>query len=266
MYIKMPTPGSYNAGQTASTKLLLGNTHERVDIRCNAQIAAAPKDLAAADWTTVFGDIRVIANGQTKIEIDAADLVMRAGFYGTPIEAGVLPLDLRMHWMKDPRAAELGAYGTQGLSTLTIELDVKAGQTINSLEIYSQQAPQTPWGPHLEIHRYNRNVGVAGQIDISDLPRPSNVMMTAFHFNTSNINAMSVYADQVQRVDTDAIQRAAVLAAIGRTQAAGYTSWDYLYRDVPVDGQVMGVQDFRIKPTFTAAGSYNLITETIVTA
>lgn len=263
IYTKMPTPGSIGAGQTASTKLLIGLTHNRIDIRCNAQISAAAKDLAAADWTTVFGDIRIIKDGQTKIEIDAADAVARAQFYGTTLQAGVLPIDLTMPWLKLPGDAQVPGYGTNGVNTLTIEMDIKSGQTVNSLDVYSLQTGPSNWGHHLEIQRYNQNVGVTGQLEIADLPKTPGVVMTAFHFNTSAISDLNVKSNQVNLLQSDAATRLNNLVAAGRVPQTGYTHWDWLDRNALVDAVSMQVQDFRVRPDFTATGNYYLITETV---
>ncbi|MBI1220137.1 MAG: hypothetical protein GC186_16490 [Rhodobacteraceae bacterium] len=263
IYTKMPTPGSIGAGQTASTKLILGYTHNRIDIRCNAQIAAAPKDLAAADWTTVFGDIRIIVNGQTKIEIAAKDAVARAQFFGYVLQNGTLPIDLTMPFLKLPGDAQVSGYGTTGVATMIIEMDINAGQTVNSLEVYSLQTGPSNWGHHLEIQRFSQNIGVVGKVEIADLPKTAGLVMTAFHFTTANISAMDVLSNQLPLLQTDASTRANALMCAGRIAQAGYTSWDFLDRNMVADSVAMQVQDFRVRPTFTAAGNFYLITEGI---
>lgn len=263
IYTQMPNPGSIGAGQTASTRLILGLTHNRIDLRCNAQISAAPKDLAAADWTTIFGDIRIIVNGQTKIEISAQDAVARAQFYGRTLQPGVLPIDLTMPWLRLPGDAQISGYGTTGLSTMNIEMDIKAGQTVNSLAVYSLQTGPSAWGHHLEIQRYSQNVGVVGQLEISDLPKTPGALMTAFHFNTSAISLMDVKSNQVNILQSDAATRLNALVCAERVPQSGYTHWDWLDRNAVVDAVTMQVQDFRIRPTFTSTGNFNLITETI---
>ena len=70
---KMPTPLGIGAGQTASVQLPLGLTYERLYIFAN--VDAVPRDVPVSAWGTYVDEIRLMVDGDTKIQITAADLV-----------------------------------------------------------------------------------------------------------------------------------------------------------------------------------------------
>lgn len=262
---KMPTPLGIGAGQTASVNLPLGLTYNRLYIRCNAQISGSPKDLAAADWGTVVDEIRLMVNGDARITITAADLVKMNTYYGFAPKAGVLDLFLSRPWMRTIGGEDQTAYGTIGMSTFTLEIDIKAGQTVNSLNVYAQQSAATAWGPHLRIQRFARNQGVTGEAEIADIPRGPYAML-AFHVNTDQIGTVEVHTDQRKVIESDAAIRDAHYRVVGRVPQAGFTHIDFLTENRLAEALPMALQDFRLKLNFAATGNFSIYAESLVGA
>lgn len=262
---KMPTPLGIGAGQTATVNLPLGLTYDRLYIRCNAQIALAPKDLAAADWDTVFGDMRLMVNGDAQITASAAQLVALNQFYGQTLQAGALPIFLSRPWMRSPIGEDQSGYGTVGMATFSLEMDVKAGQTINSLEVYALNSKATNWGSHLRIQRYTRQQGVTGTAEIADIVR-GNYAMYALHVDTDQIGQAEVLADNRKIVESDKAIRAAHYAVVDRVPQTGFTHLDFVGENRLAEALPMNVQDFRLKLDFAATGNFNILAESLVGA
>jgi len=268
----MPTPAGIGAGQTASVNLPLGLTYHALFLRMNVQAGdpAAAVDVPAADWGDYLDEIRVQVNGDTTIRIDAADLVKLNQFYGVSLVAGTLPLYLGRPWMRTIGGEDQTAYKTNGgIASLTVEIEVKTGVTVNSLVLYAQQGPGVTdqgmplgWGPHLEINKFVHNQGVTGDAEISDIPRSAYSMM-AMHFNTAAITGIEVTVDNRKVIENDKAIRDALAATIDRVPQSGMTHIDFLTEDRLIEALPMAVQDFRLKPTFTATGNFTIYAEAI---
>ncbi|WGT50155.1 major capsid protein P2 [Thioclava nitratireducens] len=260
---KMPTPLGIGAGQTASVNMPLGLTYERLYIRCNADIAATPTDLTAADWASVIGEIRVMVNGDARITIDAADLVKLNSFYGEAPKAGVLPIFFSRPWMRTIGGEDASGYGTVGMATFTLEMDIKDGATVNSLTVTAVQSPATPWGPHLRIQKFNRNQGVTGSAEIADIPRGAYAML-AMHVATDQIGDVEVQTDQRNVITMDKAVRATHYDLAGRVPQAGFTHIDFTPENRLSEALSMSLQDFRLKLDFQATGNFAIYAESLM--
>lgn len=260
---RMPTPQGVGAGQTASVNLPLGLTYERLYIAANVNDGANDVDVPVADWGTYFGEIRLLVDGDAKIVIDAADLASLNLFYGQTMKAGTLPLFLSRPWMRTIDGENATAYGTAGgMATFSLEMEVNSGVTVNTLEVYAVQSPGTPFGPHLRIQKFVHTQGVAGEAEISDIPRGAYAML-AMHVNTGNISDVEVHVDQRKVHESDLALRAAHYDVIGRVPQTGFTHLDFLTENRIAEALPMAVQDFRIKPTFTGTGNFTMYAESL---
>lgn len=260
---RMPTPQGIGAGQTASVNLPLGLTYERFYIAANVNDGTNDVDVPVDNWGTYFDEIRLLVDGDAKIVIDAADLVSLNKFYGQAMKAGTLPLFLSRPWMRTIDGENATAYGTSaGMATFAIEIDIKSGATVNSLEVYAVQSPGTPFQAHLRIQKFVHTQGVAGEAEISDIPRGAYAMM-AMHVNTGKVSDLEVHVDQRKVHESDAELRAAHYDVIGRAPQSGYTHLDFLTENRISEALPMAVQDFRIKPTFTGTGNFTIYAESI---
>jgi hypothetical protein len=275
----LPTPQGIGAGQTATLNMALGPTYNRIDIRCNANISGTATDLAFANWPTVFGDIRIMVDGNTKIEATAEFLAKRAQQYGYSLAAGVLPIFLAMPWARTITGEDIGAYGTAGgMSSFTLEMDIKAGQTINALKVYSEQTAARPFMKHTAIRRFAKSFGATGLDEVSDLPRGAHNLL-ALDITHANIGDIEVFASgsdgQSNRIhNSDKAIRAQDLLVSGRVQQAALTHIDFAPRDriyvetaggVISETQAMALNDFRLRLQFEdQPDTYNIYETSIM--
>lgn len=257
---KMPTPGTTSPGETATFNLPLGPTYHRLNIRLTAAASGGtPALVPAADWGNYIGEIRLMVNGDTRIEIDAADLVKLNQYHGQALDNGVLPLFLSQPWMRTPAGEDNTAYGTAaGMASFTLEIDLVSGVEIGSLTVYAVQSGPMAFGPHLRIQRFSGQTALIGTKEVSDLPLGAYNMM-AMHITSANIDKVEILADNVKVIEMDQVIRQAHLQVIGKVPQAGMTHIDFLAENRLAEALPMALTDFRAKLDFTAANqSYKI--------
>ncbi|PIE10513.1 MAG: hypothetical protein CSA72_08380 [Rhodobacterales bacterium] len=245
---KLPTPQGIGAGQTATVNLPLGPTYHRLYIR----MADGTGDVAAGSWGDNIGEIRLMVNGDVRIEIDAADLEAMNKFYGQEADAGVLPLFLSQPWARTIPGEDNTAYGTAAnMATFTLEMDLKPGITIGELSVYAIQSEPKAFGPHLRIQRFSDQMAMIGTKEISDLPRGAYNML-GLHITTDKIDGVEVLADNRQVSETDKVARQAHLRLADRLPQAGFTHLDFIPENRLGEALPMALNDFRVKLDVTA--------------
>ena len=258
---KMPTPLGIGAGQTASVNLPLGLTYERLYIRAN--VDGTPRDVPAADWGNYIDEIRLLVDGDAKIQIDAADLVSLWQYYGETLVDGALPIFLSRPWMRTMGGEDQTGYGTAGgMSSFSLEMDLKTGITINSLNVYAVQSKGKPFGAHYRLQRYIHNQGVTGEAEIADIVRGAYAMF-GLHINTADITDAEVLADQRKIHDSDKVIRDAHGEVAGRVPQSGFTHLDFVSENRLNEAMPMAVSDFRLKLNFTSTGNNSIYAESI---
>jgi hypothetical protein len=239
--------------------LPLGYTYNRLMIH----MEDGSGTIDEADWGTNLGDIRLMVDGDAKIEIAAADLVDLNNFYGHTHDTGVLSLFLSRHWARTWQGEDLTGYGTAGgISSLTLEVDIKAGITVGTFGVYAVQSAPTPWGPHLRVQRFNENVAATGDVEIAFLPKGPYVA-AALHLKSANISNVQAFTNDRKFHDTIAVIRDQHNKIAGRVPQAAFTHVDFLNENRVVEAVPMDVLDFRVKCTFTGTGAVPMYWESI---
>lgn len=262
---KMPTPVGIGAGQTASVTLPRGLTYHRFYIGARANFGAGVVDVPEANWDDLFSEIRLMVDSATKIQLTGADLVALNNYYGHTHKAGVLPLMLSRPWGRTPQGEDQTAYGTNGgMRSFTLEMDIKPGVTaVEKIDVRAvQEADNRAFGPHLRIQRYVHTQGVTGEAEISDIKRGAYAAM-AMHLDTASISDVEVLADNFAVHQSDAVTRATHAEVAKRVPQAGYTHVDFIGDNRLPNAMPMTLNDFRLKPTFTATGNFRVLVEAI---
>lgn len=258
---KMPTPAGIGAGQTASLTLPIGLTYHRLKIRMKVDVAGTPTDVA--DWNAVLGEVRLLVDGNETYQINAGDLAKLNAYYGHAPQPGVLNVFLSRPWMRTISGEDEPAYGTAaGVTSFAMEVDIKSGVTVSSLEIYAEQSAGTPWGPHIRLQKHVHTQGVIGQAEISDLPRGPWALM-ALHVTTADIGDIEVLTDNRKVRESDKAIRNDMHSIIERVEQAGMTHIDMLTENRLVEALPMNVADFRVRADFEATGNFALYSETL---
>lgn len=247
---KMPTPQGIGAGQTATVNLPLGPTYERLYIRVN--VDGTPRNIPHEEWGDYIGEIRLMVNGDVRIEIDAADLAKLNAYNGSRADSGVLPLFLAQPWARTMAGEDGSAYGTaSGIASFTLEMDLKSGKVFNEVSVYAWQSEPRAFGPHLRIQRFAEQMSMVGTKEVSDLPRGA-YSMIGLHMTTANIGRVEVLADNQKLVDADAVTRLAHQRLAKRNPQPGMTHVDFMDQNRVSELMPMALNDFRVKLDVTA--------------
>lgn len=251
--LKMPTPGSIQAGQTATVNIPLGPTYHRLYIEMTATNDGDAAALVAPnEWPDYIGDLRLNVNGNTKIEVSAADLVKLNAYHGENTINGILTLFLSQPWMRTPEGEDDTSYGTlAGMNSFTLEMDLKAGITVTELKVSAVVTGGSAFGPHLVIKRNAGQSSLVGEKEYSDFPRGAYNMM-GFHLTTENIGKVRVEADGVELMELSKVLRDVHQKVADKTPQAGMTHIDFLNENRIIESVPMTPQDFRLKLGFTA--------------
>ena len=252
---KMPTPLGVAAGAIASVALPIGLTYHRLYIVMEADLGAGPVPLPADEWENHVEEIRVMVNGDAQIIIDAKDLVALNAYHGMPDQEGTLALYLSQPWMRTANGEDQTAYGTVGLASFTLEIDLKEGISSPKLEVYAVQSPGTAYGMHLRVQKYTVPQGLEGERQIADIMR-GNYGMLALHVNSDKVGDIEVHADQRKVLESTKVVRAAHLTHSGRVAQAGYTHIDLVSENRLIEAMPMALADFRLTVDFEEAGNF----------
>jgi len=268
-YTKMPTPEGAAAGQTATCRLPLGYTYNRLFIDMNA--GGTPTRVAEANWGSNINGIRLKVDGDTKIEATAADLVSLNKYNGHTHDAGILPIFLNRHWMRTIQGEDQTGYDTAGgMSSFTLEMDLASGITLNDLSVYAEQSdPRDPqsgqvrqFGPHYRLQKYTHNQGVTGEAQITDIVKGT-YSVFAMHLKTANISDLEIRTNEKTFYDLSAEMRAQISKLGGRVPQSGFTHVDLAATNRLADALPMTWRDFRIVAQFTGTGSVPIYVESI---
>lgn len=253
----MPTPSGIGAGQTASLTLPLGLTYHQF------MIEARDAGGLVADFAPEVEEVRLLVDGDVTYQISADHLQKLNAFYGEAPIAGVLDLFLSRPWMRTIAGEDQTAYGTAGgMQSFALEVDLAAGSGIQKLDVYAVQSAAKPFGTHLRLQKHVHTQGVAGEAEISDLPRGAFSLM-ALHLTTSGIEDVDVVVDNRRVRETSKTIRSGMSKRAGRTEQAGFTHVDFLTENRLIESLPMNVSDFRVRADFTATGNFAIYSETL---
>lgn len=268
---KMPTPLGIGAGQTATCDLPTGLTYNRLMIEMNVNDGSNDVDVPIADWGDYLDELRLLVDGDAKIRVDASDLVAINKFRGQSMVAGVLPLFLAQPYFALPESEFSTGYDTGGpdgrpsVSSFSLEMDQKAGITVNSLNVYAKRESTGRAffdTVHYRIQKYTHNQGVVGQAEISDI-RKNAYSMLGYHITTDDIGDVEIEHANREVLQMSKLVRDADADVRKRVPQTGYTHIDFVSDDVIIGALPMQVQDHRIIADFTATGNFNIYAESI---
>lgn len=251
---KLPSPQAVAAGQTAIVNIPLGPTYHRFDIDFAASTGADPVvPIAADDWGDYIGEIRLKVDGDVKIGITAERMMSRNKQYSQATVAGILSLFLHMPWARTAGGEDNGAYGTAaGMSTFTLEMDIKPGINVGLMEVSAEVSQQLPFGPHLQIRRFAKSFTVIGEDEIPDIPRGAYVLL-GLDITSAEIGKVEVEAEQRITHESNKRVRENALLIAGRTPQPGMTHIDFMGQNRVDSSFQMNWTDFRIRLDFEAA-------------
>ncbi len=240
----LPTPQGVGSNQTATINLPIGPTYQTIFISF-ATVDKTPVSMSTLLSGGHVGDIRLVLNGDTRIEIGCSDLIKINDYYGLSDEDGVVALHLRQPWARTISGEESTAYGTAtGVASLSLEIDLlNFPYRLSAAAVVSDPRD---FGTHLRIQRFSEDMSLVGVKEISNIPRGAYSML-GLHLTTGAVGNVEVLANNRIVHKTSKIVR-------GRHQnlANRYPQNDFTHIDFVTEGRMseslpMALQDFRTK-------------------
>ena len=171
---------------TVTLRLPIGLTYHQVHTEYTFNAGA----LALAD---AVQEVRVVANGKPIWNIQASELDTYNKYNGRSaagtVAGGILVIDFDRFGLRMRSSEELTSLGSgfgkdpTPLTTLTIELDLKAAVTAGTLATRLQQSESRPLGLFKKLRRYVNAYTGSGTFEIDDFPKGD--LINAVFFNES---------------------------------------------------------------------------------
>jgi len=253
--LRLPSFRAVAAGAVSAILLPLGHTYHQLQLLMTiAGVAATPAQIIAqVAW------IRLTIDGDLKIQITGAEAAYLANLYATRnsaavIQNGILPLFLARPWESEIDAIDGPAYGTEGIDSAQLEVELTGAATINAIVARGLVTKGTPMGRHLCIRRHVDNHGAAGDKEISDFSKRIDIQMYGLHIATGLITAVELRADDVVEWEGAPAFHFSTLRAQGiNPDPANWWSLLFNFRGRPLDGLPMVMQDLRLRLTTSGA-------------
>lgn len=270
---RMPSFESVAAGSTATARLPIGATYEQLLI----SYSGTTFDLSH------ITEIRVVGNGKTMMRyptvgaISGGQLLDKINQYeGRAAAAGILVLDFNRFGIRTRTNEELTGIGTGmspshpkyktaggtgvELSTLYLEIDIKATAVAPVLASKAIQSPFRPMGLVKKVRHFIYTAGGAGDVEISDLPRGD--LINKMYVHSTDINSMKVETDRNVRFERNKAENELVQGDGVRVPQAGMYVFDP--SEIGNGSEALptfGVQDFRLTFDMAAGGSLPITVE-----
>lgn len=200
---RVPTwDGNIVGGNTVTLRLPIGLTYHQVYTEYTFSDGMCA--LALADAVNF---IRVIANGKPIWELLASELDTKNQFESRAAAGGILTVDFDRFNMRTRSAEELTSLGSGApgdptpLTTLTIEMDLKAAVASGTLDSRSRVSESRPLGMFKKLRRYVDAFGGSGEFQIDDFPKGDLINMVAFFESANDIDRVRLERDNFVMFD-----------------------------------------------------------------
>lgn len=156
-------------------------------------------------------EVRVVANGKPIWNIQADELDTYNQFNGRSvagdISGGILVIDFDRFGLRMRTSEELTSLGTglsndpTPLTTLVIELDLKAAVNAGTLDTRLQQSESSPLGLFKKLRRYVNAFGGSGTFELDDFPKGDLINAIFFGNDANNIDRVRLERDDFVMFD-----------------------------------------------------------------
>lgn len=191
------------AGQVATIRFPPGLTYCELVIR--GTIAGVPA--TRAELEAMLTTARLTVSGVEKFSVQAIDLIAIAEFYRTGCigDSGYLVIPLERLWMEGVKAQLDPNYGTDGESSVVLELTQAGGSTIDAITAFARVNPAPEaLGAHIALRRFTFNVAATGKFLYPDLPIIPGEYLYALHIKVpvvANLTNIALITDDVRMLD-----------------------------------------------------------------
>lgn len=247
---EIPGVSNVAAGATFTIECPVGRTYHRIGLELT--------NITAAQLT----NLTVEVNGKAiQTFADVAELKLLNDYYTRDDDSAN-----GLYWLYFTRpemhedTRELTALGTADVDTLTISGDLDAAVVNPAIKAHAEFTAGTPLGLITKVKRFPVSL-VAGVNEIDKLPRGPRIL--AIHNLKADITDLEIEADGVKIYDASKTVGESIQKMYDRTpQSASATHVDFV-QDGDIAGALVtaGLQDFRLRPTATAAGVDTVVVE-----
>lgn len=191
------------AGQVATCRLPPGLTYAEIVVRCTIAGVAATRAELEAMLTTA----RLTVSGVEKFSVQAIDLIAIAEFYrnGCIGDSGYFVIPFERLWSQGIAAQLDPNYGTEGESSVVLELTQAAASTIDAINVFARVNPKAELlGSHVILRRFTFNVAATGKFLYPDLPIIPGEHLAALHIKVpvvANLTNVALVTDDVRFLD-----------------------------------------------------------------
>jgi hypothetical protein len=263
--VKLTSLGNVGPGLTATLDLPTGRRYFAVGLKYKTN---AIQSVIETDVT----EIRVVVNGKVQWRLSAADLnVLNAVRNRFAFRAGLIPLFFAQARRRTWEGEEGLAWGTIGVQTFRIEVDIAAGATAPTLSATADiDDVPAPLGPIVKIYKETFNAAGAQTLNITTLPKRD--AYAAIHARSALVTAMKATVDSLEIAEVNAAENGDYLARRDIVVPANNFSLvfdqsdqvtDALPMQRAVNGQLVPVNEFRLDVTASGAGSIPLLIERV---
>lgn len=200
---RVPTwDGNIVGNNTVTLRLPIGMTYHQVYTEYTFSDGCCA--LALADAVNM---IRVIANGKPIWELLASELDTKNQYESRAAASGILTIDFDRFNLRTRSAEELTSLGSGApndptpLTTLSIEMDLKAAVASGTLDSRSRVSEARPLGMFKKLRRYVDAFGGAGEFQIDDFPKGDLINMVAFFESANDIDRVRLERDNFVMFD-----------------------------------------------------------------
>lgn len=264
--VKMPAFNGVAAGSRATLTMPVG-------ARKYLKLLIVYK-AGADNQATIEGALkatRFLVNGRPQREATVAQINTLRAYRGRAFVTGHVIVDFVEPSARTLQGEELYGWGTNNVSTLTLEVDIDAAAVAPALTAYAEIEDSIEnLGGILKWRRNSYQSAGAGVLAIRDLPRDPMEAYSRFHIFTANATDVQLKADNDIIVET--ISRATLSAHYtGRPQQTIMQA-NVLTLDLCASTQLTDflpmmrtdkrlIQDFPLEVTLNGASNFDIVSE-----
>ena len=224
---RVPTwDGNIVGSNTVTQRLPIGLTYHQLWIEYTFSDGGAMTLANAVDF------IRVIANGKPIWELKASELDTMNQYHSRTAAGGILVLDFDRYNLRTRSAEEFTSLGSGAagdptpLTTLTVEMDLKAAVVSGTLDSRAVQSEARPLGLFKKLRRFVDAFTGSGEFQIDDYPRRVLVNAVYFYESANDIDRLKLEKNNFVMFDRTKELNARIQADGVRTPQADLYAYD----------------------------------------
>lgn len=262
--LRLPSFNAVGAGQTATLNLPTGVRYHNIkmfykDNATKASIIAA------------INEVRIKIDGKVQRTFKPDELYKVYAANGVNFIAGLLPIYFSEPWRRNATSEDILAWGTVGVGTFQIEVDIKSTATAPKLHAFAVvDNVQAQLVDIIKWRRQNIPNNETGLLTLNTLSKKPNEVYQRMHcFETAanDINSVDIKLDAFQAFDNDGVTNKANMADQGMVAQDGvfHIIFDETQRiedGLPVvDRNGTVVSNFELNFDMAEANSFLLLSE-----